>query len=120
MVLVAGCIGLRVSEIVGLKWRDFDFGQMTLLVQRSRVHAKDGYVKTKYSRDRVPLDSELAEALLQHRRQWFEAPDGWVFANPVTGRPYHQEEIQKRHIRKAGIAAGIGANIGWHTFRHSY
>jgi integrase len=40
--------------------------------------------------------------------------------NPVTGRPYHQEEIQKTHIRNAGIATGIGSDIGWHTFRHSY
>jgi hypothetical protein len=32
-----------------------------------------------------------------------------MFANPRTGRPYHQEEIQKRYIRKAGIAANIGA-----------
>ena len=77
-------------------------------------------MKTEYSRDRVPLDPALAQALLQHRMRWFEAPDGWLFANPVTGRPYHQEEIQKRHIRKAGIAAGIGGDIGWHTFRHSY
>ena len=43
-----------------------------------------------------------------------------MFANPVTGRPYHQEEIQKTHIRKAGVATGIGGDIGWHTFRHSY
>ena len=43
-----------------------------------------------------------------------------MFANPVTGRPYHQEEIQKTHIRNAGVAAGIGGDIGWHTFRHSY
>ena len=120
MVLVAGCLGLRVSEIVGLKWCDFDFDNLSLLVQRSRVHGKDGDVKTEYSRDRVPLDPALAQALLQHRTRWFEAPDGWLFANPVTGRPYHQEEIQKRHIRKAGIAAGIGGDIGWHTFRHSY
>jgi len=120
MVLIAGCIGLRVSEIVGLKWCDFDFDKLTLLVQRSRVHGKDGDVKTEYSRDRVPLDPALAEALLQHRARWFEAADGWLFANPVTGRPYHQEEIQKRHIRRAGIAAGIGGDIGWHTFRHSY
>jgi integrase len=25
MVLIAGCLGLRVSEIVALKWQDFDF-----------------------------------------------------------------------------------------------
>ncbi len=43
-----------------------------------------------------------------------------MFANPLTGRPYHQEQIQKKHISKAGIKAGIGSDIGWHTFRHSY
>jgi hypothetical protein len=37
MVLVAGCLGLRVSEIVALQWRDFDFPGLTLLVQRSIV-----------------------------------------------------------------------------------
>lgn len=120
MVLVAGCLGLRVSEIVGLKWSDFDFENLSLLVQRSRVHGKDGDVKTEYSKDRVPLDPALAEALLHHRMAWFEAPGGWLFANPVTRRPYHQEEIQKRHIRKAAMAAGIGGGVGWHTFRHSY
>jgi hypothetical protein len=41
-------------------------------------------------------------------RQW----QRWLFANPVTRKPYHQEEIQKRHIRKAGIAAKIGGDIG--------
>jgi integrase len=43
-----------------------------------------------------------------------------LFANPITGRPYHQEGIQKKHIRRAGVASGIGGDIGWHTFRHSY
>ena len=55
-----------------------------------------------------------------HKERSFSTPEGWLFANPRTGRPYHQEEIQKRHIRKAGIAAEIGDDIGWHTFRHSY
>jgi integrase len=120
MVLVAGCLGLRVSEIVALKWGDFDFDNLTLLVQRSVVHGRVGDVKTEYSRDRVPLDPALVQSLLQHKERSHSAPEGWLFANPVTGRPYHQEQIQKRHIRKAGIAAKIGSDIGWHTFRHSY
>ena len=120
MVLVAGCLGLRVSEIVALKWGDFDFETFALLVQRSIVHGRTGDVKTEYSRDSVPLDPALVAALIQHKERWFSSPEGWLFANPVTGRPYHQEEIQKRHIRKAGMAAKIGSDIGWHTFRHSY
>ena len=120
MVLVAGCLGLRVSEIMALQWGDFDFPGLALLVQRSIVHGHVGEVKTEYSRDTVPLAPALVEALIQHKQRSFPTPEGWLFANPVTGKPYYQEEIQKRYIRKAGIAAKIGGDIGWHTFRHSY
>jgi integrase len=120
MVLVAGCLGLRVSEIVALQWGDFDFQELTLLVQRSIVHGRVGDVKTEYSRDSVPLDRALVQALMQHKERSFSTPERWLFANPVTRRPYHQEEIQKRQLRKAGKAAGLGDGLGWHTFRHSY
>ena len=109
-----------VSEIVALQWGDFDFPGLTLLVNRSIVHGRIGEVKTEYSRDSVPLDPALVEALMQHKKRSISTPEGWLFANPVTRKPYHQEEIQKRYIRKAGIAAEIGSDIGWHTFRHSY
>ena len=46
--------------------------------------------------------------------------EGWLFANPATGRPFHQEEIQKNHLRPAGVEAKIEGDSGWHTFRHSY
>jgi integrase len=29
-------------------------------------------------------------------------------------------EIQKKHLKRAAKAAGIGTDIGWHTFRHAY
>jgi integrase len=94
---------------------------MTLLVQRSVVHGRVDEVKTEYSRDRVPLDERLAELLLEWKeKSLFQTASDWVFPNPATRKPYHQEEIQKRHIRQAAIAAGIGADVGWHTFRHTY
>jgi hypothetical protein len=49
----------------------------------------------------------------------FNRDEDWVFPNPVTGKPYWQEEIQKRHIAVAATAEGL-ADIGWHTFRHTY
>jgi len=120
MVIVAR-VGLRVSEIVALQWGDFDFQNLTLLVQRSIVHGRMGAVKTEYARDFVPLDPQLASVLQDWRqRAPFKGETDWLFANPRTGRPYHQEEIQKKPLKKAAVAAGIGPEIGWHTFRHTY
>jgi integrase len=114
------CTG-RVSEVVGLKWEDFDFEAGTLLVQRSVVHGRVDAVKTEYSNDLMPLDASLAALLLEWRS--LPAPNGlseWVFQNPVTGRPYHQEQIQKRFLKPAGEKAELGFSLGWHTFRHTY
>jgi integrase len=121
MVLVAQCLGLRISEILGLKWGDIDFENRTILVQRSVVGGRVDEVKTEYSKDDVPLDASLAAALLQWRSaSIFPRNEDWVFANPATGKPYHQEGLQKKHIKRAAKLAGIGEEIGWHTFRHTY
>jgi len=64
-VLVAQCVGLRVSEILGLQWGDFNFEDRSVLAQRSVVGGRVDDVKTEYSRDDVPLDARLAEVLLQ-------------------------------------------------------
>jgi integrase len=120
MVLIAGCLGLRAGEIMGLQWGDFDLEKSTLLVQRSVVHGRVDDVKTEYSRDFVPLAPELVVELLRYRETAYPNEAGWLFANPKTGKPYHQEEIQKKHIRRAAQAAGILAVVGWKTFRHCY
>ncbi|HYW38083.1 MAG TPA: site-specific integrase [Terriglobales bacterium] len=119
-VWIAGCLGLRPSEIMPLQWDDFDFEDMKPLIQRSIVHGREDDVKTEYSRDYVPLDPALVGILLEHRERCYPTPEGWLFANPATGRPYHQDTIQQNHIREAGKKAGLGDGIGWKTFRHSY
>jgi len=121
MILVAQCLGLRVSEILGLQWGDFNFEDRSVLVLRSVVGGRVDDVKTEYSKDDVPLDARLAEALLHWRSaSIFPRDTDWVFANPVTGRPYHQESLRKRQLQRAAELAGLGEDIGWHTFRPTY
>lgn len=102
MVIVAQCLGLRVSEIAALQWKDFDFERQQLLVQRSIVNGNVDDVKTEYSRDYVPLHKALVEVLLERSKEATPTEEGWVFASPLTNRPYQTTEVQKRHLRPAG------------------
>jgi integrase len=119
MVLIAACLGLRASEIIGLQWGDFNWEDLTLLVRRSVVNGRVGDTKTEASRLPLPVDPSLADAIRVHwQRSLYRQPGDWVFANR-KGKPRWQESILRRHIKPAAMRVGVG-NIGWHTFRHSY
>ena len=119
MVLVAACLGLRASSIVGMQWGDLNWEDLTLLVRRSVVHGRVGETKTEASRLPLPVDPRLADAFKEHRgRSVYRGLSDFVFANRA-GKPRWQESILHRQIKPAAVRAGIG-KIGWHTFRHSY
>lgn len=117
MVIVAQCLGLRVSEIAALRWDDFDFEKNQLLVQRSIVNGNVDDVKTEYSQDYVPLHPSLTEVVSEWSKESVPTEEGWVFANPITKKPYFPTEIQRRHIWTAGWClaecpkCGAGAGV---------
>ena len=123
MVLIAGCLGLRASEIVGLQWSDFDFGKLTLLVQRGVVHGRADDVKTEYSHDFVPLAPELAAELLAYRDHCHMTEEGGCslilprasrttrrrFKRSTSGRqPRRQGSPQTLAGRRFATATGRG------------
>jgi integrase len=119
MVLVAGCLGLRASEIMGLQWGDIDWNNLSVFIQRSATGRHIYETKTEESSKPVPLDPNLAEVLLRHReRSPYKAPADFVFAGN-SGRPRWRGILLGDHIQPAADRAGIG-KIGWHTFRHTF
>ena len=117
-LLLVGFHGaLRRSEIAALQWQDFDFERQQLLEQRSIVNGQVDDVKTEYSRDHVPLHEALVGVLLEWSKQALPTEEGWVFASPLTNRPYQPTEIQKRHLRPAGWClvecpkCGVGSGV---------
>src|SRR6266566_689084 len=121
MCIVAMCLGLRVSEILGLRWNDIDWEGLRLAVRQAYVYGKQGDVKTQASHRWMPLDRLLAERLRQHKARLapLAKSDDWIFANPETGKPYWPGRIQENWLVPAAEKAGIG-RIGWHSFRHSH
>jgi len=65
VVLCAALIGLRKSEIRGLRWADFDGKELTL--RRSNWNGIESAPKTRKSRAPVPVVKQLADALEAHR-----------------------------------------------------
>ena len=118
MVVLAMCLGLRCSELIGLQWQDLDWENLTLLVRRAVVAAHVDQVKTKYSKKNLPLDPGLADILLSwHRQTRYGAPTDWVFASPfMDGRlPYRCWGIQQRldWVRSVGTICVIPIGRCW-------
>jgi len=119
MVMVSACLGLRASEVMGLRWEDVHWDELTVTVRRSAVAGRLNETKTEASTKPLPLDPELATALLSWRRQSTYASDAdFVFAGH-SGKPLWHQMILKDYVQPAAARAGIG-KVGWHTFRHSY
>jgi integrase len=123
LALLDAATGLRVSELLALRWDDVDFENLELSVTRSIWHQVVGNCKTEASAKPVPIDDYMAEDLLSWRRQSpYPMGADWVFASPSMGgkQPYWPDNLMKRYIKPVAKKAGITKNIGWHTFRHSF
>ncbi len=122
MVLTDMCLGLRCSELLAIKWSDFDWENLTLKVQRAIVAGRVGEVKTRFSMKTVPIDADLAEALWSWKQKSeFNKDTDWVWASPFQAgeKPYLSLGVQQRRLKPAALRAGLGP-IGWHTLRHTY
>jgi integrase len=118
MAVLAMNTGMRISEILGLKWIDIDLDQGTVTIERSVVGKYEGETKTLASTSMLPLHQMLINEL-NAWRMTEKSVNGWLFGNIDTGRPYHADSLRQDHLAPAGKKAGI-PNLGWHNFRHTY
>ena len=123
LVFLNVATGLRISEALGLKWKDVDFAHGQLLLRRAIVHQHPGEMKTEASQKPVPIDGALLQALEEWSRQTlYRQKDDWVFASPdMDGKqPYWPETLLECHVQPAAKRLGITKRIGWHSFRRTF
>jgi integrase len=127
---VALSLGLRLGEIIGLRWQDVDLNAGTLTVNQTiyRVRGKGVIAaapKTERSRRTLHLPESVVSALRSHRarqlqerlaagRDWKDT--GLVFASRV-GTPVDQRNLFrafKALLAKAGLP-----DVRFHDLRHS-
>lgn len=121
MAQIAVCFGLRVSELLALQWRDVNWLEQKLSIERAIVMQNLDEVKTEASRKQMSIANDLLEILRQwHQRTTFAQATDWIFASPAQiGKLPISYPHYERQLKAAADRAGIG-QIGTHTMRHTY
>lgn len=106
MIILLYSSGLRLSELLNLRWRDFDIERKQLFVS-----------KGKGSKDRVTLLSDEALVFIRHYRAVYK-PGEFLFEGP-GGVQYSPRSVNKI-VHRAAQLAGIKKVVTPHTLRHSF
>jgi integrase len=116
-VRVAAYAGLRLGELLALRWRDVGFAGSAFTIERAISAGVEGPTKSGHVRQ-VPLSDQAAAALDRlSKRDHFAEPDDLVFANTL-GRTMDGSALRRRFKRARG-AAGLRP-LRWHDLRHTF
>jgi integrase len=117
LFLTAAMSGLRMGELLALRWRDVDFAAQTVRVTASYTAGKLGTPKSGLGRA-VPLVDEVEQALarLAGRKRW-TGPDDLVFVGMAGG--YLDGSALRRRFKRARDAAGLRP-LRFHDLRHAF
>ena len=116
--------GIRFGECLGLQWKDIDFENRFINIERGLSKGKIETPKSGQSR-KVDMSRQLTQVLkeLRHQRKvdtlkkgWSGMPE-WVFISG-NGNSYHESYTRRifyKAIKKAGLR-----KIRVHDLRHTY
>jgi len=117
LVRVAANAGLRLGELLALRWRDVDFAGHALTISHAMSAGVESSTKSGRVR-RVPLPDQAAGALDRlSKRQDFTGADELVFVNAL-GRPLDGSALRRR-FKRARDAAKLRP-LRFHDLRHTY
>jgi integrase len=122
LLLCIALTGLRVGELLALRWMNIDFDNNRLVVTHNLWRGRLVSPKTEGSKRRLHLSKLLAQILQMHRhRSLWDNPEDYVFCNG-EGKPLDPDNLRHRVLYPALETAGItkgNRTHGFHLFRHS-
>jgi len=118
LFLTAAFTGLRLGELLALRWEDVDFGAQAVRVRRSST-AHGGLGSPKSGRVRsVPMVEQVARALAAvGRRERFVTDEDLVFPGDAGG---HLDASALRVRYKAALARAGLRPLRFHDLRHTF
>jgi integrase len=119
VVSVAVLTGLRIGEILALRWKRIDLLRGTLEVAETFSDGAFGSPKTRSSHRVIPISGVLQKVLEAHRAGRISCkPDDLVFATR-TGMPLNPKNLYNRELAPACDRIKQ-PRVSWHSFRHTH
>jgi integrase len=119
VVSMAVLTGMRIGEILALRWKRIDLLGATLEIAESYSKGEFGPPKTKSSRRVIPISSALRRVLeTQHAHMAPETPDDLVFRT-AKGTPLNDKNLYNRELAPACDRIKQ-PRVSWHSFRHTH
>ena len=109
--------GLRVGELLALRWGSIDLSARLLRVCETVYDGHFDQPKTKRSARTIPIGTETAEILAALHSAAVD-PKALVFATR-EGLPLERWNLLRKHLKPAAKKLGL-PGVTWHLLRHSH
>jgi integrase len=133
MLFVSVWTGLRVSELIGLKWRCIHTDSITVeerfcrgdwsTPNTSSSAATIGVAPQVIARivrlKSLTVEVRAGRAVRKHKMVKSAGPDDLVFQSVQQGKPMNDQNILRRHIKPAAKALGLSF-VNWRCLRTSH
>lgn len=112
--------GLRRGELLGLKWSDIDYNNLTITVRRQILRlngvVQEAPLKTKNSYRQISIAQDLADILKSKQQREYGLTE-YVFSSP-NGGPISPDSVLNmlhRVLKRVGME-----EIRYHDLRHTF
>jgi integrase len=118
LVLTAVLTGMRIGELLALRWRNVDFERSVIRVREAVYEGHNSTPKTQGGIRDVPVGPVLEQALRKHRARSRTSDDSLVFPSR-NGTHLRPGNLHKRYLIPACAKAEL-RRFGWHDFRRTH
>jgi integrase len=133
MIYVAVWTGLRVSELIGLKWRCIHDDSITIEERYCRgdwsvpktdasaatIGAEEQVITRLFALKNLTVEVRAGTAIRKYKAVKSYGPDDLVFQSVKDGRPMNDQNILKRHLQPAARKLGLSF-VNWRCLRTSH
>ena len=133
MVYVAIYTGLRVSELIGLRWRNVradaitieerycrgDFGPPKSEASAATIAVNRAVIERIFRLKTLTVEVKAGRAVRKYAVVKSDRPDDLVFQSLAKGRPMRDNNILTRHIKPAARKLGLDF-VNWRCLRTSH